>query len=72
MIQMQAYEINVTKIEEWQTVKDTGSLEQAFERAKSAIVNGESVFLLRGKERFDELTTLEDLEAYRQQVFKYL
>ncbi|HEU4470360.1 MAG TPA: hypothetical protein VFR58_04695 [Flavisolibacter sp.] len=74
---MGTYEINVTLIEELQTLKDTDELDRIFARAKSTIVNGESVVLLRkpagGKaEKFDELTTLEDLAQYRNRVFRYL
>lgn len=74
---MTDYKINVTQIEELQTISDTDALETIFARAKSAIVNGAVVILLRkeasGKvNKFDELDTLEELETYRQQVFKYL
>jgi DNA-binding LytR/AlgR family response regulator len=74
---MQDYIINVSKIEELQNLSDTAELEKIFDRAKSTIVNGEKVVKVRkdknGKsEKFDELTTLEDLQQYRKQVFKYL
>lgn len=69
---MQEYVINVAEIEELQTIRNTGELEKIFERAKSTIVNGERVILVRRKEKFDELTTEEDLEKYREHVFKYL
>lgn len=74
---MQDYTINVTRIEELQTISNTDELENIFARAKSAIVNGAKVILVRkgssGREnKFDEMDTLEALEAYRQQVFKYL
>ncbi len=74
---MTSYTIDVTRIEELQTIKDLGTLENIFTRAKSTIVNGESVLLVRSKngknsEKFDEMTTLEELEAYRTSVFKYL
>jgi hypothetical protein len=74
---MQAYSINVTEIEELQTIRNVTALENIFARAKATIVNGEEVNLLRrfadGRtERFDTLTTLDDLETYRKQVFKYL
>jgi hypothetical protein len=74
---MQEFIIDVTRVEEWQTIADTDSLERLFQRAKSTIVNGERVVLVRsdrsGKATpFDELTTLDDLERYRKQVFRYL
>lgn len=74
---MQDYKINVTQIEELQTISNTDELENIFARAKSAIVNGAKVILMRkessGKEnKFDEIDTLEILDAYRKGVFKYL
>jgi hypothetical protein len=73
---MTDYVINVTRIEELQTVNDSSELQNIFIKAKSAIVNGASVNLVRktktGSEKFDELTTLEDLERYRKQVMKYV
>lgn len=74
---MNPFVIEVTRIEELQTLKDLHELENIFTRAKSTIVNGETVSLVRknknGKaEKFDELSTLEDLQAYRKSVFKYL
>ena len=74
---MLPYEIDVTKIEELQTLRDTDELDRIFTRARSAIVNGESVFLVRkkggkGGERFDEFTTLEDLDRYKTSVYRYL
>ncbi len=74
---MTDYTINVSQIEELQTISNTDALEVIFARAKSAIVNGANVILVRkeasGKAaKFDEMDTLEDLEKYRQQVFKYL
>ena len=74
---MEDYTINVTKIEELQNTSNTGELEKIFTRAKSAVVNGAKVLLVRQeangtKNKFDELDTLDDLEKYRKQVFKYL
>ncbi|RYY90647.1 MAG: hypothetical protein EOO15_01620 [Chitinophagaceae bacterium] len=74
---MQEYIIDVTKIEEWQTIRDMDSLERAFQKAKSTIVNGAVVRLVRSdrsgaQQAFDELTTLEELETYRSTVFRYL
>ena len=74
---MNDYIINVTAIEEYQNVKNLGELEKIFDRAKSAVVNGVKVLLVRKEKngkanKFDELDTLEELEEYRKQVFKYL
>ena len=74
---MTDYTINVSKIEEYQTINNIDELEKIFSRAKSAIVNGAKVILSRkessGKmNKFDEMDTLEDLDKYRKQVFKYV
>ena len=74
---MKEFVINVMQIEELQTIKDIDGLENIFTRAKSTIVNGEKVILARedktGKsEKFDELTTLDDLQQYKKRVFRYL
>jgi len=74
---MRDYEINVTHIEELQTIKDLDALDRIFERAYKAVVGGAAVILLRhngkGKgEKFDELTTENDLATYRERVYKYL
>ena len=71
------YVINVTQIEDLQTTQNVDELQRIFKKAKSAIVNGEQVLLVRKykdgrSEKFDELSTLEDLELYRKTVFKYL
>jgi hypothetical protein len=74
---MEDYTINVTQIEELQTIRDTNELEIILGRAKTAVVNGAKVLLVRKEvsgevNRFDEIDTLEDLETYRETVFKYL
>lgn len=74
---MHDYVINVTQIEELQTIRNTDELENIFSRAKSAVVNGAKVILMRkdasGKaNKFDEIDTLEDLDNYQKGVFKYL
>lgn len=74
---MTDYTINVTQIEELQTISNINELENIFARAKSAIVNGAKVILVRkeasGKSnKFDEIDTLEILESYKKGVFKYL
>ena len=70
-------EINVTQVEEWQTLGDRDALEQLFARAERVIIGGGEVILVRAKgkgkgERFDTITTEDDLKTYREQVFKYL
>jgi len=74
---MRSYVIDVARIEELQTLSDKDELENIFFRAKSTVVNGEKVILVRKdkngrSEKFDELSTEDDLENYRQRVFKYL
>ena len=73
---MNSYLINVTEVENLQKTRDVDELERIFIKAKSTIVNGESVILARVQqertEKFDELTTLSDLDEYRKSVFKYL
>ena len=74
---MQDYTINVTQSEELKTINNTDELDTIFTRAKSAIVNGAKVILVRkevsGKiNKFDEMDTLDDLETYRERVFRYL
>lgn len=74
---MQQYVFNVTQIEEWQTINNTDELDKLFARASSILVGGGTVLLVRQgyngkKEKFDEITTLEDLAAYKKQVYKYL
>jgi hypothetical protein len=74
---MKTYVIDVSKIEELQNLNDKNELENIFYRANSTIVNGETVMLVRknkngGSEKFDEITTQEDLEQFRKRVFKYL
>jgi len=74
---MREYVIDVSKIEELQTLKDKEELEKIFNRANSTIVNGEKVILVRtstngNSVKFDEMSTQEDLELYRKNVFRYL
>lgn len=74
---MQEYVIDVAQIENLQTITDIDALETIFTRAKSTIVNGEKVILVRkavdgSVQKFDEFSTLPDLEQYRKTVFKYL
>jgi hypothetical protein len=74
---MQDFKINVTAIEELQTIRDIKALDQVFSKAKRTIVGGSSVLLGRKDaskkwDQFDELTTEEDLEEYKKGVYKYL
>lgn len=71
------YEINVTEVEELQMINNLAELEQIFSKAKSIIVQGETVVLLRKNTdgsiyKFEEITTETDLENYKETVFKYL
>jgi hypothetical protein len=74
---MQEYRIDVTEIEELQMIKDTQALDRVFKDAKETIVNGEAVWLTRRQQdgayqKFDELTTLQDLQHYKKSVYKFL
>jgi hypothetical protein len=74
---MSEYNINVSEVEELQTIKDMAQLDQMFSKAKSMIAQGGSVILLRKNAdgttyKFDELTTDSDLDMYKQGVLKYL
>jgi hypothetical protein len=74
---MQEYIINVSQIEELQTINDLDSLDKIFTRASHTIIGGEKVVLVRsnarGKtEKFDEITTEGDLATYKKSVYKYL
>jgi hypothetical protein len=74
---MDDYTINVSQIEELQTISNTDELEVIFTRAKSAVVNGAKVILTRNgtsgaTNKFDVIDTLDDLEEYRERVFRYL
>ena len=69
------FTINVREIEELQTIRDTYSLSLIFDKAKSTVVQGGSVRLVRKHkdreaEPFDELSSEEDLAQYRDTVFK--
>jgi hypothetical protein len=74
---MEDYIINVGKVEEWQMIKDIASLDEIFQRAKRVMVSGGTVALVREQRdgtayRFEEFTNLEDFEAYKKNVYKYL
>ncbi len=74
---MQEYLIDVGKIEDLQTTKNLMELYTIFNKAKSTIVNGEKVVLVRNNregiaDRFDHISNLDDLDQFRRSVFKYL
>ena len=74
---MKEYTIDVTRIEELQTLNDIHELDKIFAKAKSTIVNGEKVLLARkdqsgSLQKFDEFSTLEELQQYRNIVFRYI
>jgi uncharacterized linocin/CFP29 family protein len=74
---MNDFAINVTEVEELQMTNSIADLEQIFSKAKSLIVLGDVVVLVRKNAdgstyKFDELTTESDVENYKQTVFKYL
>ena len=74
---MSEYIIYVGQIEEFQTLNDRQSLDAIFRKAKSAVVGGEVVALVRQNrngqsDRFEEITTLEDLNEYKARVYKYV
>ena len=74
---MQEYKIDVSNIEALQMETNLRALDRIFKDAKSTIVNGETVWLTRkdkggNLQKFDELTTIEDLETYKKSVYKYL
>jgi hypothetical protein len=74
---MEDFIINVGKVEEWQMIRDIASLDETFQRAKRVLVGGGTVALIRQQRdgssyRFEEFTNLDDFEAYKKNVYKYL
>lgn len=74
---MNEYIIDVTKIEELQTIRNLNALELIFERAKRTIVQGGTVVLVRKTAdgqtiKFDDISNENDFGEYRKTVFKYL
>jgi hypothetical protein len=71
---MEDFSIDVARIEELQTIKDFDALDAIFIKAKRTITGGKSVLLVRGSQdnKFDELTTDQQLNDYRETVYKYL
>ena len=74
---MAEYTINVSEVEDLQTISNVAELNKMFARAQSTVVQGGTVFLVRRTPdgsvyKFDEITTEADVENYKQMVFKYL
>ncbi|AXY75620.1 hypothetical protein D3H65_17275 [Paraflavitalea soli] len=74
---MEDYIINVGQIEDLQMINDIAGLDTIFQRAKRILVGGGIVALERQQrggqaDRFESFSTLEDLEVYRKNVYKYL
>jgi hypothetical protein len=74
---MQDLIINVNEIEELQTIKNIDELDKIFTRAQRTVIGGGTVQLIRKEangqsNKFDEITTEDDLAAYKKSVFKYL
>lgn len=74
---MAEYTINVSEVEDLQTISNVAELSQMFARAQSTVVQGGTVILVRRTSdgsiyKFDEITTEADVENYKQMVFKYL
>ena len=69
--------IAVNRIEECQTLNDTASLDNIFEKAKKTLVGGGKLILVRIQPSgesypFEEYSDLDDLMAYKKNVYKYL
>ena len=74
---MAEYTINVSEVEDLQTISNVAELNKMFARAQSTVVQGGTVILVRGTPdgsvyKFDEITTEAEVENYKQMVFKYL
>jgi hypothetical protein len=74
---MKEYDINITQVEEYQTIKNIADLEQILARAQSTIVQGGVVNLIRenpdgSSYKFEEITKEDDLRSYKESVMKYL
>lgn len=74
---MEDFIIDVSALENLQTIKDIQSLDLLFDKAKVTIVRGGAVALVRTQhngttDQFESYSTLEDLDQYKQNVYKYL
>jgi hypothetical protein len=69
--------INVSEIEELQTIENIDALNIIFSKAERTVIGGGIVTLVRktpdGKSsKFDEFSTEADLAEYKKAVYKYL
>ena len=74
---MAEYTINVSEVEDLQTISNVAELNKMFARAQSTVVQGGRVVLVRRTPdgsvyKFDEITTEAEVENYKEMVFKYL
>ena len=74
---MAEYTINVSEVEDLQTISNVAELNKMFARAQSTVVQGGTVVLVRRNpdgsvHKFDEITTEAEVENYKEMVFKYL
>ena len=74
---MAEYTINVSEVEDLQTISNVAELNKMFARAQSTVVQGGTVVLVRRNPdgsvyEFDEITTEAEVENYKEMVFKYL
>lgn len=74
---MEDFVIVVNRIEDLQATEDRQELELIFEKAKRTILGGLDVILVREssngqQEKFDTISTEQNFEEYRKQVFRYL
>jgi len=74
---MHDFTIDVGRVEELQMINDVGELDKMFQKAKTAIVCGAIVHLTRKNKganpvAFEHLTTLADLNLYKDTVYKYV
>ncbi len=74
---MNEFIINVSEVEELQTIRNITELETLMERARKTIIQGGSVILQRNNPdgscyQFDEITTEAAMNDYKMSVFKYL
>lgn len=71
------YIIDVSEIEELQTIENKDALDIIFSKAERTVIGGGIVTLARktqdGKtSKFDEISTEADLAQYKESVYKYL
>ena len=74
---MEDFIIPVAQVEEWQMTNDIMELDRLFQRARTVLVGGGTVALVRQQRsgesyRVGEYTDLEEFEQYKKNVYKYL